>query len=85
MKDKVKDSRTFNKTCNSAKSERPIFPPKHISSVAANEGNEKSPIVTESSITFDSLSDLQHIRINNPRLIIRQTYNWTDKYKFHKK
>ena len=74
MEDKVKDSRTFNKTCNnSAKSERPIFPPKHISGVDANERNEKSPIVTESSITFDSLSDLQHIRINNPlRLIIGQ-------------
>lgn len=74
MKDKVKDSSTFNKTCNnSAKSERPIFSPKHISSVDANEGNDKSPIVTESSITFDSLSDLQQIRINNPlRLIIGQ-------------
>ena len=74
MKDKVKDSRTFNKTCNnSAKSERPIFSPKHISSFDVNEGNEKSSIVTESSITFDSLSDLQHIRINNPlRLIIGQ-------------
>ena len=71
LKDKVKDSSTFNKTCNnSAKSERPIFSPKHISSVDANEGNDKSP---ESSITFDSLSDLQQIRINNPlRLIIGQ-------------
>ena len=74
MKDKVKDSSTFNKTCNnSAKSEKPIFSPKHISSVDANEENDKSPIVTESSITFDSLSDLQQIRINNPlRLIIGQ-------------